>query len=577
MPVSHHLRSYLQHIDTVIQEKEFLINNGKNNEEEEEEDSNAEEKELLFNNFLKEIENEEYNIAVDKDGSRILESLFKIGKLNQIIEFFQRISEKVVDLSFNCFGSRVIETLIHQLNNKNFQSELTAENISLFQQVMEKMITPIITELKGKARQEGGGEEEEEDGWGWIELMNDTSATHVVRTLFQTFADIGSQNNLDSQSAVSLGLFFHTLPRTTPKLFIKKEKPKVRQSPANQILFADLLYQILKDLNSVKRSNPRLDMVKDLAFHVSSAGAVEVLIAAVDKILQQTPTGSSAERKTFKKIQKNSKEQIELLIQMIIYKNESLKLAQLSTPMSKRESSAIFPWEKSVSSLFRHRIGSHVLQTVIKHMNDEQFLYLYNNHVRTSAKEVVDHQRANFVLQQIFARIKESAQTSLLISELIDYIPSLLDHNRSGVIFHMLQSAVTHSCYLKELYTSLLKAILGEEYTKERNLFVAKLFEKFAGMNVDPSDLFLTLPSDSNADQNNSNNSGSFGDKKKKKKKQKIKKENKFAIPSLIIYGLLLFPEKYSKVIAHRFFFLIISFINYFIIIIIMIIIIIIY
>ena len=197
-----------------------------------------EEQKTVLDNVREEIKGNEQHLARSPEGSKIFETLLSHYDPEPLIELFVILIQSGVDLAFHVFGSRVLEKLLCILKQKilsrNSKEENAVEN-------GEKLLIS-LKEMKqlfqGDAKQVGGGEKEKASGWGWVELMSDSKASHVIREFIECLVDTTDKSTLTTKQQKKIPV--HSV------ISLQKQLWEV---------FLSIVDDILHPLRSVKRSS----------------------------------------------------------------------------------------------------------------------------------------------------------------------------------------------------------------------------------------------------------------------------------------------------------------------------------
>lgn len=519
--------TYLQHVVTRLKELDG------------EEEDDVQERELLITKAFEELKEQAVDVCSCRDGSNMVEAIMKrVTSPTMVTAFFGCIEGHIVDLSFHCFGSRVLESWLmtverHVLGKVAGGTSEAADALAVqigivtlskeeYSSVL-KCLQTMCDELKGEAEQEGGGEAEGSDGWGWIELMCDGSASHVARKIISVLS-CASATDAAAEAAAQAGLLQPTKKKRRDQL------AKVHQVPKVQCKMLLMHSGIIRALTCEKRSEERRQKVQDAAFNMYAAPSMQVVLKSCYTILESHFGGTAKERKSLKKIQADLAKAVRALVALLLGdgtrkgRGSGNKAEGLTLPLG------------NGPSMVTHRVASHLLESIVPLLPDDSFFALYQESFHKQMVENSHHAQANFVVQQMLRHARDAPQAALMIEELLPEIRVLLGSARGGVVVHMLQTAVKHNTHCKELYGALLTAVL-DDAASERAAFVPKLLTFLTAGGIEP----VTLDDDPyNQDLN-------------KKQRQRKKKGAKFALFSMVVQTALQLPAEYSKLVAHSY------------------------
>mmetsp|Transcript_14245 Transcript_14245/g.56067 ORF Transcript_14245/g.56067 Transcript_14245/m.56067 type:complete len:801 (+) Transcript_14245:57-2459(+) len=519
--------TYLQHVVTRLKELDG------------EEEDDAEERELLITKAFEELKEQAVDVCSCRDGSNMVEAVMKrVTTPSLITAFFSTVEGHIVDLSFHCFGSRVLESWLmtverHVLAKVAAGTSETAT--ALAEQLgvktlpkaeysaVLKCLHTMCNELQGEANQEGGGEEEGSDGWGWIELMGDGSASHVARKLVNVLSSAASAE-VAAEAAAQAGLVQPTKKKRRDQL------AKVQQVPKVQTKLLLMHLGVVKALICEKRSEERRKKVQEAAFNMYGAPTMQVVLKSCQRLVESHFGGDAKERKSLRKLQSELAKATRALVQLLLgdgVRNRNAK---------SEKAQGLTVELGNAPAMVTHRVASHLLESIVPLLPDDTFFALYQECFHKKMVELSHHAQANFVVQQMLKNARDCPQAALMIEELLPELRVLLGSARGGVVVHLLQTAVKHETHCKELYSGLLTAVLDDAAT-DRASFVPKLLTFLTSGGMEP--VFVD-DDPHNADMN-------------KKQRQRKKKCAKYALFSMVVQTMLLLPAEYSKLVAHSY------------------------
>merc|ERR1711943_2410 len=215
-----------------------------------------------IDNVMGEIKGHEFQLARSPEGSKVFESLLSFYPPKSLLDLLTILGESTVDLSLHTFGSRVLEKVFSLLDSKILMVPSSPESLSHASD-LSKVLNNLKNEMKGSANQDGGGEKETQDGWGWIVLMSDGKASHVIRLLFKTLVDITSDNELEGTTIIlnnSNGDNTNNNNQINSSILKKKKKKNIvncKNVISIQKNLWEIFLSIMEDLLNPKRTVKR--------------------------------------------------------------------------------------------------------------------------------------------------------------------------------------------------------------------------------------------------------------------------------------------------------------------------------
>src|SRR3990167_728181 len=419
-----------------------------------------EEKETLLENVSSEIKGVEVKLAKTQEGSRILEALFSkctTGKI--LLNYLEPFIDNIVDLSFHSYSSRVIERLFDSIKiNLLAVNEIADEEENL--KKLFRFLRKIQTHFRGDKKQEGGGETETTDGWGWIDLLYDAKASHVIRKYLDLLVDIPNSNPEDKNKIKKVSK-------------LKKKENFIRDQIEVKKKLWKCVMVISEDLLSDKRSEKRKNLLKFSFKHTNASPGMQIFLEKLNFIgsfefLQEV------HREQMGKLQKHAKINVESLLNKII---------DFSNPNQKN------------NLLCQDKIASHFLEKIIPYLTENQYYAFYLSTFRNQLKPLSTNQSSNFVVQKMIYSIHKQAEAGLFISELLDSMENLL-YTRTGVVISLFFAAQKFSVYLKELKNKLSQIVLksnNENSHKQLLPLLHKHLPKSNGLPIHFSKLSIQL------------------------------------------------------------------------------------
>lgn len=413
------LVKYLEHIFHLFEGNEF---------------SEVDEQKHILKNVRAEIKGQEQYLAKSPEGSKIFESLFKFYDPQHLIDLLNSLSQPAVDLSFNVFGSRVLEKLFGVLKEKILDRSSTEESAIENAEKLVKSLKELKILMQGDANQEGGGEKEVSNGWGWIELISDGKASHVIRSLFQLL--INQEDLLIKE-------------QDNKKSIKKKKNKKCLNVITIQKQLWEIFLSIVEDILDPSRSVKRKKQLENGSYNQYVSPALQIIIKSLYTI------------KNYNFIQVVHKDQMN---ELQARANELLNVIVTIT------------LSKINLSLIKHKIGSHFIENTIHVLSDDAFYDLFTKQFRGNLLTLSQHNSANFVVQKMILSVRNEPQAGLVLSELIDHFNDLI-YSRTGIITSLLEIGNKFQTNIKQIYTNLLQCILGKNF-KQPNLFTKTLSKK---------------------------------------------------------------------------------------------------
>nr|XP_054761961.1 nucleolar protein 9-like [Lytechinus pictus] len=389
------------------------------------------------------------------------ESSGRIGRLDeQTMGYYRRVSDKIqegfenteekamflrnvyselegseVRLSQNQTVSRILEMVLPLSEPKQLTAFLRGLTSDLSTSATDRFTSHVLQSTMITALPYVGTEEVEdllgiycaickEMLENFKEIIMDTYASHVLRTLIACLAGIQVPENV-SRSKLSRGQQHKDLVLETR--IIMNSPPK----------------DFLSCLESISENIADADNLNEYFTSVTGGPVLEVLLLSLHH---------------------TNKELCKRLTKIF------LKKAKLLSKGDATETQ-----ESSLAQLMTHPISSHLLEVILKVIDDDLLLKVIGRSFKGQLIKLAMHGVANFVLQRLLERTKNLPVFEELFDEIIDDIESVLAVNHLGVIQRLAAGCVSHTSKQVPFLQSLMKAFHCYEPRERQNSCVPLL------------------------------------------------------------------------------------------------------
>ncbi|XP_780969.4 nucleolar protein 9 [Strongylocentrotus purpuratus] len=355
---------------------------------------NADEKAMFMRNVYSELEGNEIGLSQNQTVSRILETVLPLSEPEQLTSFLRGLTSDLSTSATDRFASHVLQsTMIEALRYVG-----TEEGVDL-----PGIFCTICKEMSENFK----------------EVILDTYASHVLRTLIASLAGIQAPENV-SRSKLSRGQQHKELVLETKVIL---------NSPPKDFL------------SCVEKISETIMEVDDLNEYFTSATAgpvLEVLLLALHH---------------------TNKELCKRLTKIF------LKQAKLLSKGAASETEK----ERSLAQLMTHPISSHLLEVIFKVIGDDLLLKVIGRSFKGQLIKLAMHGVANFVLQRLLERTKDLPVFEELFDEIVADIESVLAVNHLGVIQRLAAGCVSHTSKQVPFLQCLMKAFHCHEPRDRQN------------------------------------------------------------------------------------------------------------
>ncbi|XP_072177553.1 nucleolar protein 9-like [Diadema setosum] len=358
------------------------------------------EKGMFLKNVYAELDSNEIKLSQNQTVSRILEMLLPLSSRHQLTCFLRGMASDLSTSASDRFASHVLQSAMTEAL-KHIGEEGTGEDL---EQIYVKMWEEMTEHLE--------------------EIMLDTYASHVLRSLIACFAGIRVAENV-SRSKLSRG---------------QQQKDLVSET---DVVLATLPENFVGSLDNLTQAISTLDNLHECFTSPTAGPVLEVLLLSLHH---------------------RNAEQSQRLARTI------LKHAGLLTKGDPEDKT-----ESTLPSLMTNPIGSHILEVVVKVANDNLLLKVVERSLRGRLIKVALHGVANFVLQRILERIKKLPIFEDVFDELNEELESVLAVNHLGVIQRLAAGCVCHTSKQVPFLQALMKAFHCSE-PKDRQKSCVPLF-----------------------------------------------------------------------------------------------------
>ncbi|KAI9907467.1 hypothetical protein PsorP6_016197 [Peronosclerospora sorghi] len=111
-------------------------------------------------------------------------------------------------------------------------------------------------------------------------------------------------------------------------------------------------------------------------------------------------------------------------------------------------------------------VASHLLEALFEIASDKLFAKLFKRCVRGKMLELAEHNIANYVLQYVIKSVRTKALASVVLEELVHSFWTLLTMGRPGVIWRVMEMCVKLKLRQEEVFKALVNAVAKQESKK---------------------------------------------------------------------------------------------------------------
>ncbi|CAI5742461.1 unnamed protein product [Hyaloperonospora brassicae] len=380
-------------------------------------DSTVDDTELLLWNVLEELAPRAASAASDRHASELVEVFVPKMSDAQLRFLLHKMAGYMSHLWTNRYSSHVLQHLLSRVSAavaKEVDGMVNKEDEDMDEDDRMKDI-PLLSDVLVHMVKEVQNE--------WITLMNDVSASHVLRSVLAVLAG----------------------KPLVPEKRGKKAKHRV-------ITFTE--------------ARPGKDGSGDSTYDVP-----DTFDALFQELLATLIESSTHELQNLLYDQNSGP-----LIA------SALKLAP---PKSQRKlAEKILEWEdkdaceRNFFDLAADAVTSHLLEAVFESASDSFFRKLFKRCVRGKMVQLGEHNVANYVVQQVIKLVRTEALATEVLEELQTSFWTLLTMGRPGVIWRVMEMCVTFKLRQQEVFDALVSAVAKQESKKPeavRKNFVASL------------------------------------------------------------------------------------------------------
>lgn len=123
-------------------------------------------------------------------------------------------------------------------------------------------------------------------------------------------------------------------------------------------------------------------------------------------------------------------------------------------------------WKK----LMEDDIGSHTAQAIIDLLSATQVQSLYSHLIRGQAVGFLEHQRANYPMQHLVAACKNVGQFTMILDEVMSFLPELISRRRFGIMVKFAEWAVQNQAGYEQVLAAAFKTFHLEKTSEDRVL-----------------------------------------------------------------------------------------------------------
>ncbi|RLN91479.1 hypothetical protein BBJ28_00026099 [Nothophytophthora sp. Chile5] len=385
------------------------------------EDSTPEDAELLLWNVLEELAPRAASAASDRHAGELLEAFLPKMSDVQLRYLLSKMTGYVSHLWTNRYSSHVLQNVLsrssavvakeQQLDEKDDKNENEDEEDERVKETppMSEVIVAMVKEVENE----------------WLTLMNDVSASHVLRSVLAVLAG----------------------KPLVPEKRGKKAKHRVitfTEARAGKDGVEAATYEVPDSFDT---------LFKELLAVLTHSHAHEFQNLLYDQ--NSGPLVASA-----------------------------LKLA----PSKSRRNLAehILQWgdedacERGFYDLSADIVTSHVLEALFASASDKFFTKVFERCVRGKMLQLAEHNIANYVVQHAIERVRTEALALEVLQELETSLWTLLSMGRPGVVWRVVEMCVRFDVHQKEIFQALVDAVAKQESKKPeavRKDFVASLLK----------------------------------------------------------------------------------------------------
>lgn len=379
------------------------------------EDAGEDEVQLLLWNVLEELAPRAASAASDRHAGELLEALLPKMSDAQLRFLLSKLTGYVSHLWTNRYSSHVLQNLLSRASavierelNGDAERELSEDDAERLKD------TPATADVVIAMTKEVENE--------WITLMNDVSASHVIRSVLAVLAGRPLVAEKRGKNAKHRVVTFGEAPVAKDGTVVTYEVPDS---------FNDLFKSILSVLRSCHR-----DQLSNLLYDKNSGP----LIATSLKL------APSKSRK---------------------------KLAQHILEWGDEEASI-----QAFYDLSSDPVTSHVLEALFESAEDKFFSKVFHRCLRGKLVEFCQHNIANYVVQNAVQRVSTKELATEVIDEIKPSLWTVLSMGRPGVIWRLTELCVKFEVEQEDVFRMLVQAVEKQESKKPeavRKDFVASL------------------------------------------------------------------------------------------------------
>ncbi|KAG3188760.1 hypothetical protein PC128_g12065 [Phytophthora cactorum] len=377
-------------------------------------DSTADDVELLLWNVLEELAPRAASAASDRHAGELLEVFLPKMSDAQLRFLLQKMAGYVSHLWTNRYSSHVLQHLLSRASvvvAKEVDGDDEEQNDDEDDRMKE--IPPMSDVIINMAK-----EVENE----WITLMNDVSASHVLRSVLAVLAGkplVPEKRGKKAKHRVV------TFTEARPG----KDGSEVSYDVPNSFekLFKELLAVLIESPTHV---------LQNLLYDQNSGP----LIASALKLAPSKSRRKLAER-------------------ILQWENEDA-------------------CERGFYDLAADAVTSHLLEALFESASDKFFSKVFERCVRGKMLQLAEHNIANYVVQHAIKLVRTEALALEVLEELEASLWTLLTMGRPGVIWRVVEMCVNFKLHEKEVFEALVSAVAKQESKKPeavRKNFVASL------------------------------------------------------------------------------------------------------
>ncbi|KAF1325917.1 Arm repeat-containing protein, partial [Globisporangium splendens] len=363
------------------------------------EDTTEEETELLMWNVLEELAPRAASASSDRHAGELIEVFMPKMSDGQLRYFFSKMHGYFSHLWTNRYSSHVLQNLLSRsssivekeqqgaTDNPNDDDDRLKETPP-----MSHLIITMVKEVENE----------------WLTLMNDVSASHVMRSVLAALAGKPLVAEKRGKKAKHRVVTFGEAPSSKDGSVIKYEVPSAFDDLFNEILMSFMSSHETVNLMFDRNSGP--------------------LIASALKL---APVKSK-----------------KMLVERVLRWDD--------------EEASI----KAFNDFAGDAVTSHFIEALFTSIDDKFFTKIFRRCVKGKIVEFAQHNIANYVVQNAIERVSSLELANEVLQELQHSLWTLLSMGRPGVVWRLVEMCVKFKLQQKEIFGLLVEAVKKQESKK---------------------------------------------------------------------------------------------------------------